>query len=96
MAGWDIFSLPSLDEGFGVAALEAMAAGLPVVASAVGGLPELVREGKQVSCFRPGNQQNLRPVFVNWSMTAKSDCQWALLGGSALHSTFLSLKWSRA
>ena len=46
MAGWDIFVLPSLDEGFGVAALEAMAAGLPVIASAAGGLCELVQNGE--------------------------------------------------
>jgi glycosyltransferase involved in cell wall biosynthesis len=46
MAGWDIFVLPSLDEGFGFAALEGMAAGLPVVASNVGGLPELVVDGR--------------------------------------------------
>jgi len=45
MTGWDIFVLPSMDEGFGVAALEAMAAGLPVIASAVGGLLELVQDG---------------------------------------------------
>ncbi|MBI4489223.1 MAG: glycosyltransferase family 4 protein, partial [Deltaproteobacteria bacterium] len=38
----DIFILPSLYEGLGVAALEAMAAGKPVIASRVGGLPELV------------------------------------------------------
>ncbi|MBI3765265.1 MAG: glycosyltransferase, partial [Ignavibacteriales bacterium] len=38
MARWDVYSQPSLGEGFGIAALEAMASGLPVVASAVGGL----------------------------------------------------------
>jgi len=46
MAGWDIFLLPSLDEGFPIAGLEAMAAALPVVASAAGGLPELVLDGE--------------------------------------------------
>jgi glycosyltransferase involved in cell wall biosynthesis len=42
---WDVFAIPSLEEAFGIAALEAMAAGLPVVASRVGGLTELVEHG---------------------------------------------------
>lgn len=44
--GWDIFAMPSLDEGFPIAALEAMSEGLPIVATAVGGLPELVADGR--------------------------------------------------
>jgi glycosyltransferase involved in cell wall biosynthesis len=43
---WQVFAQPSIHEGFGLAALEAMAAGRPVVAAAVGGLPELVEDGR--------------------------------------------------
>jgi glycosyltransferase involved in cell wall biosynthesis len=42
LASMDIFLLPTRDETFGIVLLEAMAAGLPVVASRVGGIPEIV------------------------------------------------------
>lgn len=46
LPGIDVFALPSLTEGLSIALLEACAAGLPVVASAVGGNPEIVRHGQ--------------------------------------------------
>jgi N-acetyl-alpha-D-glucosaminyl L-malate synthase BshA len=45
MAVADLFLLPSEYESFGLAALEAMAAGAPVVASNAGGLPEIIEQG---------------------------------------------------
>lgn len=49
----DIFALPSVSEGLPIAILEAMAAGLPLVCTAVDGIPEVVLDGKVGLLSRP-------------------------------------------
>src|SRR3989344_993588 len=59
LAGFDIFALPSLKEGLPYAVMEAMHAGLPLVATKVGGVPDLVEHGKNGLLGEPKNHSFL-------------------------------------
>lgn len=59
MQTFDIFVLPSLNEGMGRVIVEAMAAGKPVIASRTGGIPDLVREGETGRLVEPCDAKEL-------------------------------------
>ena len=87
----DIFCLPSvnLTEAFGIVNLEAMACGLPIIASNLGGISDLVKENENGLLFEPGNvkeisnkleylldNKNLRIKMGKMSKKLAADYSW--------------------
>jgi glycosyltransferase involved in cell wall biosynthesis len=64
LAAIDILAIPSRSEGQGIVALEAMASGVPIVASDVGGLKEMLRDGDTALLVRPGDARALCSAIV--------------------------------
>ncbi len=60
----DVFALPSLSEGFPLVILEAMALGLPIVASRVRGLPEIITDGENGFLVEPKNSAQLAQKII--------------------------------
>lgn len=59
----DFFLLPSIHEPFGIVILEAWSAGLPVLASRVGGIPHFVEDGKDGLLFDPADDTGFLKAF---------------------------------
>jgi L-malate glycosyltransferase len=64
MAGFDVFTLTSRHEGLPVALMDALALGLPVVATSVGGIPEAVADGREGVLVPPGQPDRLADAYV--------------------------------
>ncbi len=59
-----VFVMPSLEEGLGLALLEAMAAGKPVIASGVGGIREVITHGESGLLVPPGDPETLARALI--------------------------------
>ena len=80
----DLFLLPSQTESFGLAALEAMACGSPVVGSRTGGLPEVIEDGVSGILEPPGSVEAMGRRAVE------------LLRDSVAHATMRAATIARA
>jgi N-acetyl-alpha-D-glucosaminyl L-malate synthase BshA len=79
----DVFLLPSQMEGFGLSALEALGCGVPVVASNVGGLPEVITDGQTGFLHEVGDvaaiTRAVRQLLTNTT-------RWTQMSHAARHS----------
>ncbi len=64
LAVFDLFGFPSLNEGMGRALIEAMAMGLPTVATRVGGIPDVVEDGKTGTLVPPQDDAALADALL--------------------------------
>jgi sugar transferase (PEP-CTERM/EpsH1 system associated) len=100
MRGMDLFVLPSLNEGISNTILEAMASGLPVIATAVGGNVELIDEGRTGRLFAPQDVPALTRLLADYVVDAQLRRQHAQaaretaverFGLAAMVSSYLAL-----
>lgn len=60
----DVFVFPTLADSFGIVALEAMSTGLPVIATNIGALPEIVKNGEHGYIIEPDDTDQLHAALV--------------------------------
>ena len=76
----DIFVMPSLKEGLGLALMEAMSSGLSVIGSAVGGIKTLIKDGENGLLVNPGDPSGIAKAVID--LLSDSD-KAARLGANA-------------
>jgi len=64
LPAFDVFAMPSLNEGMGRAFVEAQACGIPVIGSRVGGVPDVIREGETGLLVDPAKSEELSTAIL--------------------------------
>jgi N-acetyl-alpha-D-glucosaminyl L-malate synthase BshA len=88
----DVFLLPSAQESFGLAALEAMSCEVPVVASRVGGLPEVVDDGVTGFLHEPGDLEAMAVSALKLLTDETLHRRMAQAARAAAHGRFCDSK----
>ncbi len=95
LAAADLFALPSLWEGLPLALLEAMAAGAPVVATAVGGVPRVVEDGVTGRLVTPGDVTALAAALGEALADPEGARRMALAGQARVRAVYGAHAWAR-
>lgn len=96
MRAMDVFVLPSIGEGISNTILEAMASGLPVIASRVGGNPELVREEESGILFPAGDQEALAQALLHYCRDTQSRAQAGKMARQRIERDFVIERMARS
>lgn len=96
LASMDLFVLPSLTEGTPMALLEAMSAGLPVVASAVGGIPKIITDRVNGILTAPGDCDCLRDGILSIIDDTEFRNSISMNGSKAVSEGYGVRGWCRA
>ena len=105
LKGASLTVVPSLSEGGGLVNIEAQAAGCPVIASRVGGIPEYVKDGESGILFEPGNydelaekisqllsNSSLREKLINGGIKYAKNFDWNILAPQYIKSYERAIK----
>lgn len=96
LPGFDVFALTSITETFPMAILEAMGAGLPVVATRVGGLPEIVRHGETGLLVDAQDAQGLADAWLALARDPERRSAMGAAGRAAAIGRFSAAAMARA
>ena len=88
LARADLFLLPSSTESFGLVALEAMASGVPVIASDVGGIPEVIEHGRTGYLAPVGDVDAMSAYAIELLQNEAQHCQFGTEGQERARQRF--------
>jgi glycosyltransferase involved in cell wall biosynthesis len=92
---FDVAVLPSLSEGLPLAVLEAMSSGTPVIASRVGGIPEIIRDGQNGLLIPPRDVEALTHAINSLVDSAADRKRFSIAAGGLVAERFAADQASR-
>jgi len=90
MSGFDVFALASHHEGMPVALMDALAMGVPVVCTAVGGIPEAVTDGVEGLLVPPGEPERLAAALSR--ITMDTSLRTGMAQAAAVRGSFFDIR----